>query len=75
MLFAQNRLADALPHFFKAVELAPGSAAAHSDLGGALAQAGRTREAAEHLRRALAIDPTYDAARQNLAILDRAPLR
>jgi hypothetical protein len=28
----------------------------------------------EHLRRALAIDPTYDAARQNLSILERMPL-
>jgi len=54
-----------------AVELSPGSAAALSDLGGALAQAGRTREAAEHLRRALAIDPANEAARQNLAIIER----
>ena len=74
MLFAQNRLAEALPHFFKAVELQPASAAAQSDLGGALAQAGRTREAAEHLKQALALDPTYDAARQNLAMLEHSPL-
>ena len=72
MLFAQHRIPEALPHFFKAVELSPGSAAALSDLGGALAQAGRTREAAEHLRRALAIDPANEAARQNLAIIERS---
>jgi len=48
---------------------------AYSDLGGALAQAGRSREAVEHLRRALAIDPTNDAARRNLSILERLPIR
>ena len=65
-MFAAGRVADALPHLRRAVELAPGSAAAHSDYGGALAAAGQLAKAEAELRRALEIDSSYVPARDNL---------
>ena len=62
---------EALPHLQRAVDLAPDSATAHSDLGGALAEAGRFDDAATHLRRALELDPAYAPARENLSRLSR----
>ncbi len=45
-----------------------------NDLGWALYEAGRLREAVELLERAVAADPSYELARENLRICrDRAP--
>jgi Flp pilus assembly protein TadD len=60
---------EAIAHLRRAVALAPDSAVAHSDLGGALAQAGQREEALMHIRKALALDPQNTAARENLARL------
>ena len=68
-LLSQNRVADALTHLRRAVELAPGLPDPHNDLGAALAQAGKLDEAIAHVRRALEISPDHAPARQNLAIL------
>jgi len=45
----------------------PASAAAHNDLGIALASLGDIRQATEHFRQAVAIDPALDEARRTLA--------
>jgi Flp pilus assembly protein TadD len=58
-------------HLERAVALAPDSATAHSDLGGALAEAGRFEEATGHLRRALELRPDYGPARENLSRLPK----
>jgi Flp pilus assembly protein TadD len=44
---------------------------AHSDFGGALAEAGQFENARAHLRRALELDPENAAAKENLARLKR----
>ena len=75
LLFSANRLAEALPHLQRAVELLPASDDAHADLGGALAEAGRRDEALDHLRRAIALDPAHPNARENLARLERLKSR
>jgi Flp pilus assembly protein TadD len=54
------------------VELSPDFAIAHSDLGGALAEAGHFDEAIAHVRRALELDPDNAAAKENLARLVKA---
>jgi Flp pilus assembly protein TadD len=51
----------------------PDSAIAHSDLGGALAEAGKRDEALRETQRALEIDPDYAPAKENLARLRKAP--
>ena len=68
-LLSQNRVAEALVHLRRAVELAPGLPDPHNDLGAALAQAGKLDEAIAHVRRALEISPDHAPARQNLEIL------
>jgi Flp pilus assembly protein TadD len=50
----------------------PDSAAAHNDLGIALASLGDLSHAAEHFRRAVALDPAFDEARRNLASASKA---
>jgi Flp pilus assembly protein TadD len=62
-----------LPHFERAVALAPDSAEAESDLGGVLAALGRKAEAIAHLRRALELRPGYAPAVENLARVQRLP--
>ena len=68
---SRNQLAEALVHLRKAVALAPNSADVHSNLGGALVNAGKVDEGMQHLRRALELRPDHEVARQNLAILER----
>jgi Flp pilus assembly protein TadD len=64
-----------LAHLRRAVELKPDSAPAQSDLGGALAAAGRLGEAMTHVRRALELRPGYPPALENLERLRRLGVR
>jgi tetratricopeptide (TPR) repeat protein/mono/diheme cytochrome c family protein len=61
-----NRPAEAVPHFAAALSLKPGSAAAHFNLGTALAGAGRLDEAITHYQHALTLRPAYAIAQNNL---------
>jgi tetratricopeptide (TPR) repeat protein len=56
----------AIAHFTESARLAPGSAAAHFNLGVSLTIAGRTDEAVDRYRQALAIRPDYALAHNNL---------
>ncbi len=57
---------DGVTLFGQALEVTEGNALAHSNLGLALAERGRTEEAIHHYRAALRIDPTLDTAHGNL---------
>lgn len=70
-LLSDGRVGEAYSHGLKAVELTPDSAFAFGNLGAALLGLGQFREAAAAYRRALAIDPNLESARQAL----RYPLR
>ena len=67
-----SRSADALAPCREAVALAPGSAAAHQELGLALEAQGRRAEARGELLRALSIAPNAATARRALLRLDAA---
>ncbi len=66
-----NDLDHAIPAFVHAVELAPQNAMFHTNYGVALARAGRYPEAHREFDRALAIDPNFVSAQQNLQLLKR----
>jgi tetratricopeptide (TPR) repeat protein len=67
LLLEQQRADEALPLFAKAVELRKQVPAFHNNLGMALEHTGRFRDAATAYAQALAADPGYDKAKQNLA--------
>ena len=67
LLDKPDQLQPAISHLKRALEINPNSAQAHSDLGIALAKAGRPTQAAAEFRTALRIDPTAEQPRQNLA--------
>ena len=50
---------EAIVHYQKAVQINPGYAKAHYNLGGALLQKGSVDEAMVHYQKALQIDPDY----------------
>src|ERR1700759_958145 len=59
---AQSQDAKALNHFQIAVQLKPDSAEAHTNLAASLVHAGKTEQAGEQFRKALALEPhDYDA--------------
>lgn len=62
-------LEAAMDAYRRALELDPALAAAHTNLGRAEYQRGRTDEARGHFERALALDPAQAEARYNLANL------
>jgi len=55
-----------IPEWRKAVELGPSEAAAHNNLGVALAETGKVDEAIAHYTRALELSPRYPDAHNNL---------
>ena len=59
--------------FRRAVTLAPDSYEAYNGLGIALGRQGRNDEAEAAFRRAFEIDPSLDAARDNLHALGKTP--
>jgi Flp pilus assembly protein TadD len=67
-LYSGGDLAGAADRFSKAVELRPGSAAAHHDLAVALSRQRRFDEAIGHFRRALELDPSMRGAISNLSL-------
>jgi tetratricopeptide (TPR) repeat protein len=70
LLLEQRRADEALPLFAKAVELRKAVPAFHNNLGMALEHTGRFRDAAAAYTQALAADPGYEKAKQNLARVD-----
>jgi Flp pilus assembly protein TadD len=70
-LMATGDAAKAIPEFETVIRLQPESAGNLNDLGVAQALAGRHAEARTTFARALALDPAYQQARENLARVDR----
>jgi Flp pilus assembly protein TadD/mono/diheme cytochrome c family protein len=67
MLYLElGRAEQAIAHFGTSLQLKPGSAAAHYNLGTALTVARKLNEAGAQYREALRIDPSYAAAHNNL---------
>jgi spermidine synthase len=65
-LLDQGDFHRAADEFRAALEHLPQSAAAHNNLGVALASLGRIDQAVEHFRRAVVLDPGFEEARNNL---------
>jgi len=57
---------EVIGHYQKVLEITPGSAAIHNELGIALASAGKADEAIAHFEQALEIDTAFTEARFNL---------
>jgi tetratricopeptide (TPR) repeat protein len=70
----QGRFAEAVPHYEAAIEAMRENPVAWTNLGLALAKLGKGAAAERAWRTALAIDPTYPAARQALAHWQRGGL-
>jgi len=62
----QNRIAEAIIHYFEALRINPSFAEAHDNLGNALAEEGRLDEAINHYTEALRINPNNAKAYNNL---------
>ncbi len=65
--FRQQRYAEARPLLQTIIEMEPGHALAHANMGVALYHLGRKREAVESIDRALALDPTLERVRAGRA--------
>ena len=65
-LFKQGKLDEAIAHYQQALEIDPGCAEAHHNLGGALREQGKLGEAIAHYRQALEIDPKHAQSHYNL---------
>ena len=72
-LLESRHYADAEARLREAIDLVPGSAEAHNDLGVALASTGRVEEAAQHFHQALQLAPGFAEARRNLESAQRRP--
>ncbi|MFT3782479.1 MAG: tetratricopeptide repeat protein [Nibricoccus sp.] len=68
ILIEKGRLAEAIPHLNRALELRPTFAEAENNLGYALLQMGRAREAISHFERAVSLQPKYGQAYNNLGL-------
>ncbi|MEJ5357684.1 MAG: YcaO-like family protein [Desulfobacterales bacterium] len=71
--FKRSEYEEAVAAFRRAIELDPGSAIDHANLGVNLAALGRREEAIEALQTALALDPGIEFARNRLKALDASP--
>lgn len=65
----QGRLADAIEAYVRAIELNPGHAPAHNNLGVVLRQMNHLDEAESCFRQAIALDPNYADAYRNLGVV------
>lgn len=65
-LLLQGRAAEALPPLQKAVELSPGDAQLHNNLGNSLASLDRLDDAEQCYRQTLKLRPDFSEAHQNL---------
>jgi 4-amino-4-deoxy-L-arabinose transferase-like glycosyltransferase/Flp pilus assembly protein TadD len=70
-LVAEGKLEEAVAAFQRATRLSPDRPSAHLNLAVAYAQSGQRSEAREEALRALALDSSYQRAKQFLATLDR----
>jgi tetratricopeptide (TPR) repeat protein len=68
-LAAQGQLAAAIVEWKKVLELDPGNAKAHNNLGGALLRQGNLTEAMTHFQKALEADPGLSQAQGNWGIV------
>ncbi len=66
LLMDDGRVAEAVPHFRQALELAPGEADGHFELGNALLQLGRWAEAEAPYRKCVELKPDHVEALVNL---------
>ncbi len=66
-LLAQGRSAQAIPMFKRSIEIDPGVAATHHNLGVALLSAGRMKPAIEPFAAAVRLDPTLASSHFHLA--------
>lgn len=66
ILARRRQFADAVPYYESAVQLAPGDAGLHAELGYALFLCDRKREAAAHWEEALRLDPNFPGLRERL---------
>ncbi len=64
-----GRVAEAVGHYRKVIEIDPTFAEAYNDLGGVLLQEGRAEEAAAEYQKALQIDPEYANAHSNYGVV------
>src|SRR5712691_3498661 len=64
----ESKLAEAIEHYQRALQIRPGYAEVHYNWGNALAQQGKLAEASEHHRQALRLKPDYADAHNNLGI-------
>jgi tetratricopeptide (TPR) repeat protein len=67
-LTAKGQLEAGIAEWKKVLELDPGSAKAHNNLGGALILEGNVAEGITHLQKAIEIDPDYSEPQSNLGI-------
>lgn len=67
VLAESGRLAEAIAHFERALEIDPNHADAHNNLGNALIQTGQTQKAIEHYMESLKLNPNNANAHNNLA--------
>jgi Flp pilus assembly protein TadD len=65
----QGKYAEAIPHYERALEMAPDASSVLSNLAMAYAAGGRANEAEPLLRRAIEVDGTNAKLKQNLALV------
>jgi len=70
--FERGDYAQAAEKFQELVDVTPRSPRGWANLGAALLMAGQLDKAEDALQRAQAIDPTYEPARHNLALVEKA---
>ena len=69
--FRRKRYRQALELYRRQLEIDSDKATTHANIGAALHFLGRTEEAIRSLERALALDPTLETARENLAAMQK----
>lgn len=69
LLYAENKVDDAIAHSRRSIAIAPDFAEAHNDLGVGFARQGRIPEAIEQYQQALMLKPSYDEAENNLGVV------
>src|SRR6266571_1360934 len=67
----QSKLAEAIEHYQRALQMRPDYADAYFNLGNALFQQGKVAEASDHFRQALRLKPDHAAAQSGLVQAQR----
>ena len=67
-----GRIEEGIEQYRQALRIDPDFAAAHNNLGVALANTNRMPEAREHFARAVGLDPGFEEARENLRAAEQA---